>query len=221
MCAEYGRVIVLEDDLVCSPTVLRYFNRALDLYEKDGRIYSVSAYIYDCQRLRNTKRALVLPLTNSWGWATWQRAWVGFDPDEVVDQRTLESRTFRNFFDINGFYPLAALLLQSLNKHVDSWFIHWYYYIFRNGGMTIYPPRRYVENYGMRDGATHGSVFNPFALLVRYRPALLDRDVEFPDSSQTDYWALDLLRKSREVRAHRWISHIGRWKRRILRQWSL
>ncbi len=214
MCAEYGRVIVLEDDLTASPALLRYFNQALDRYEHVDRVYSVSAYIYDCPGLRETNRALVLPITNSWGWATWRRAWDGFDPDEKIEDRNLDSNTFQQLFNLAGLYPLANLLKESVKKSVDSWFIHWYFHIFRNGGVTIYPPRRYVENFGTREGATHGSRLNPFELLVR-KPEMLNRDVEFPDASQTDYWAMDLLKRCHEVVVHRWIARAGAAKRRL------
>jgi hypothetical protein len=216
MCAEYGRVIVLEDDLVVSPALLRYFGQALDRYEKETRIYSVSAHIYDCPELRKLKRGLILPITNSWGWATWQRAWTGFDPDMPIDEKNLKSATFRKFFNVDGFYPLSELLELSLEKSIDSWLIHWYYHIFINGGLTVYPPQRYVENHGMRQGATHGSALNPFHLLVRRRPEILDADIELPEPSQIDYWAMDLLKRCRETTVHRWISHAGRLKRRIL-----
>jgi len=218
VCSQYGRVIVMEDDLIASPSLLRYFNSALDRYKSDERVFSISGYIYDCPALRSINRALVLPITNSWGWATWQRAWSGFDPEELIDNETIKSPTFRNRFDINGFYPLASLLELSIERSVDSWFIHWYYYIFRCGGVTIYPPRRYVENHGMREGATHGSILNPFHLFVREQPEILDKDIQLPPTAVIDYWAMDVLKRCREVTVHRWISRAGRWKRKLLAQ---
>jgi hypothetical protein len=217
MCAEYGRVIVLEDDLITSPVLLRYFNTALDRYVDDTNVYSISAYIYDCPQLREFERALVLPLTNSWGWATWQRAWSDFKPDAKPDIGMLNSASFRNSFDLGGFYPLSALLRQAVEGRVDSWFIFWYLHIFERGGVTIYPPRRYVENYGLREGATHGSALNPYDLFA-HRPPLLDRLVEFPEASRKDYWAMDVLKASREVTLHRHISNLGRIRRSLLRR---
>ena len=43
---EYGRVIVLEDDLMTSPFFLRYMNDALNLYECEEKVISIHGYIY-------------------------------------------------------------------------------------------------------------------------------------------------------------------------------
>src|SRR5574340_1739744 len=42
LCRDYGRVIVLEDDLVTAPFFLRYMNDALDLYEDEEQVMHVS-----------------------------------------------------------------------------------------------------------------------------------------------------------------------------------
>jgi GT2 family glycosyltransferase len=41
---QYGRVIVLEDDLVTSPYFLRYMNEALDLYQNEHQVISIVGY---------------------------------------------------------------------------------------------------------------------------------------------------------------------------------
>lgn len=42
--SQYGRVIVLEDDLVTSPHFLEYMNAALQHYENDPKAFSIGAY---------------------------------------------------------------------------------------------------------------------------------------------------------------------------------
>src|SRR3954471_673938 len=46
LTGRFGKVIVLEDDLLPSPHFLAYMNDALNCYEKDERIISVHAYSY-------------------------------------------------------------------------------------------------------------------------------------------------------------------------------
>ena len=41
ICSRFGRVIVLEDDLVTAPHFLRYMNDGLDLYAADDRVIAV------------------------------------------------------------------------------------------------------------------------------------------------------------------------------------
>src|SRR5450631_620851 len=75
----YGRIIVLEDDLVTSPYFLHFMNKALDLYQDEPRVMQISGHIFPADVTAETD-AVFLPMTTSWGWATWQRAWQYFDP---------------------------------------------------------------------------------------------------------------------------------------------
>ena len=75
LCDEFGRVIVIEDDLLVSPAVLTWFNSALDKYADDSRIWQISAHQFDVPDFLARDEALFLHLTTSWGWATWKRAW--------------------------------------------------------------------------------------------------------------------------------------------------
>ena len=50
---EYGRVIVVEDDLVLSPYFLQYMNGALEYYKDVENIWSISGYSFQMRRLTN------------------------------------------------------------------------------------------------------------------------------------------------------------------------
>jgi GT2 family glycosyltransferase len=43
---EWGRVIVLEDDILTSPVFLDFMNDALDMYHSEERVASISGYIF-------------------------------------------------------------------------------------------------------------------------------------------------------------------------------
>jgi len=213
ICAGQGRVIVLEDDLVLSPIALRYFNDGLDYYKDDVRIWSIAGYLYDVPELRDSRKAIALPFAHPWGWATWARAWSRFSLDNRPRLTDLESAAFCQMFDVNGIYPFAAQLQQSIAGRVDSWFIHWYYTIFQNGGWSIFPPRRVLDNFGISQG-THGSALNPHEYLVE-RPTLLNEEVIFESMVSLNYAALDQLKRCRELRVQRFIATAGRAKRRL------
>lgn len=213
MVSTYGRVIVLEDDLVLSPIALSYFNDALEHYEHDTRVWSISGYISDVRSLRSYPRTLTLPFAHSWGWATWDRAWRQFDLDAEPESINRRAKSFELAFSMNGFYPYHLMLERSSSGQVDSWYAHWLYAIFRNGGRSVFPPRRVLDNYGISSG-THGGRLNPHERIVR-RPSLLQTVPEFSDAGEVDYFALDLLSKSWEARVQRCVFHLGYLKRRI------
>lgn len=48
---QYGRIIVLEDDMVTSPFFLTYMNQALEMYAEDDRVISIHGYVYPVNKL--------------------------------------------------------------------------------------------------------------------------------------------------------------------------
>jgi hypothetical protein len=207
------RVIVLEDDLVLSPPALTYFNEALRHYADTHNVWSIAGYTYDAPALRDSTATVALPFTHPWGWATWARAWDHFSLDDRPDPGSLNSRSFESAFDMDGLYPFTAQLKNSIEGRVNSWFIHWYYTVFKHRGISIFPPRRLVDNYGFRSGS-HASPLNPHERLVK-RPQLLDRVPEFCSADKIDYLALDMLRTCWELRVQRFIAEAGSAKRKI------
>ena len=77
-CEAAGRVIVVEDDLILAPRFVDYMLQALDRYEAEDRVYQVSGFMFPVDHPLEPD-AFLLPLTTTWGWATWARAWKAFD----------------------------------------------------------------------------------------------------------------------------------------------
>ncbi|HRU00618.1 MAG TPA: glycosyltransferase, partial [Victivallales bacterium] len=99
---QYGKIIVLEDDLVTSPHFLRFMNEALDLYEKEEDVISIHGYVYPIPDLPET---FFLKGADCWGWATWKRGWDLFEPDGKKLLRELKEKKLLKRFDFNGTYP--------------------------------------------------------------------------------------------------------------------
>jgi hypothetical protein len=151
LCDEYGRVIVLEDDLVTSPHFLSYMNDALALYENEDRVMQIAGYMFPVE-LDLKEDALFLPFTSSWGWATWERAWRHFDAEGTGHQRLVDDQNLRRAFDLNGNYGYSRMLESQLRGETDSWAIRWYLSVFLMNGLTLYPKKTLVGNLGF-DGS--------------------------------------------------------------------
>lgn len=218
VAAAYERVIVLEDDLVLSPLALHYFNTALDRYADESSVWSISGYVYDVPDLRQRQEAFFLPFAQSWGWATWNRAWSQFDMDAEVPVHLLDSASFRKAFSMNGLSDYATMLALARDGLIDSWFILWYLAIFRKGGLSLFPPVPYVANRGVSGrGGTHAGRWNPYDLLVK--PAFLGSAmVGMPDRVAVDYPAMDAIPRSWEASVIRTIHLAGAIKRRMRRR---
>lgn len=147
LCNEYGRVIVLEDDLETSPYFLEYMNTALTEYENECSVMQIAGYMYPLNSLVN-EDSFFLPFTSSWGWATWSRAWYHFDPSASAFQNLVSDPKLRRAFDLNGHYQYFKMLQSQLSGGTNSWAIRWYLSVFMLNGLVLYPKRSLVKNIG-------------------------------------------------------------------------
>jgi hypothetical protein len=147
LCNEYGRVIVLEDDLRVSPHFLHFMNASLDRFENDERVMQIAGYMFPV-KLTFNEDALFLPLTSSWGWATWQRAWQHFDSTASGYLTLANNKQLKRAFNLNGRYAYFQMLQAQISNEVDSWAIRWYLSVFLKKGLVLYPKTTMVENSG-------------------------------------------------------------------------
>lgn len=152
----FGRAIVLEDDLELSPNFLTYVNAALDRYEQESKVYQISGQLFDTPEFHERHSALFLPFTTSWGWGTWRRAWVRFDPMATGWEKLKSDRSLRRQFNLGGCYDFATMLERQMAKLGDSWAIRWYWSVFCNDGVVCFPPVSLVRNTGLDGSGTHG-----------------------------------------------------------------
>lgn len=158
---EYGKVIVLEDDLVVSSYFLKYMNEALDFYEKEEQVACIHAYVYPVkQRLPET---FFIKGADCWGWATWKRGWDLFCSDGKYLLEEINSRSLKKKFDFDNSYPYYEMLKQQIEGNNNSWAIRWYASAFLNDKLTLYPGRSLVNQIGMDGSGIHcdeNSIFN-------------------------------------------------------------
>lgn len=150
---QHERVIVLEDDMETSPHFLAYMNEALDRFENDDRVASIHGYVYPVEQ--SLPEAFFLPGADCWGWATWRRAWIHFNPNGQYLLNELKRRNLIRAFDFNGAYPYSKMLEGQIKGSNDSWAVRWYASAFLAGKLTLYPGRSLVHNIGNDSSGTH------------------------------------------------------------------
>lgn len=171
LCNEYGKLIVIEDDLVTSPYFLQYMNEALQLYEHTSEIVSIHGYIYPVWE--KMPESFFIRGADCWGWATWKRGWDLFNQNGKSLLEQLETRKLCNKFDFDGSYPYTAMLRDQIAGNNDSWAICWYASAFLAGGLTLYPGRSLVHNIGNDGSGTHCSATNALDVSLASKPILL------------------------------------------------
>jgi hypothetical protein len=165
---EYGKVIVLEDDLITSPYALQYFNDALRRYERQEEVMHIGAYMYPFKS-SDLPETFFSRIATSWGWATWKRAWDNFEPDinkliSCFDQQKI------NDFSIEGTMNFWKQMEEFKAGKNNSWAIRWYASIFLKGGLSLNPSQSLVNNIGHDGSGIHSGVNDIYKVVVRNRP---------------------------------------------------
>lgn len=151
---KFGRVIVVEDDLIVSPYFLCYMNDALEKYEDDERVASVSAFLnpVDVQ----APETFFLRYFACWGWATWKRAWKLFNPDSRDLLKKIRWKTRE--FNIDGKGPFYGILYCDKVGLNDSWAVRFYASCFLEGKLHLFPGQSMAIQSGMDGTGTHSGV---------------------------------------------------------------
>jgi cbb3-type cytochrome oxidase subunit 3 len=154
-CADRGRVIVLEDDLLVAPQFLTFLNRGLQRFADEESVFQVSGYMFPVS-IDQTCDGFFLPLINCWGWATWQRAWSQFDRSAagyILLERDLK---LRKRFNLDDHYDYFGMLRDQVTGKIDSWGVLWLLTVFLQDGLVFYPRKSLVHNVGVDGTGTHG-----------------------------------------------------------------
>jgi hypothetical protein len=145
----YGKVIVLEDDLVTSPYFLKFMNDALDYYENEKKVWHISGWNYpiDTDGLDDV---FLWRGMNCWGWATWRDRWQYFEKDLDKIIATFDQKAIKKFNVCNGTGFWDQIIANKMKKN-DTWAIFWYATIFKQGGLCLNPAKTFVDNIGIDD----------------------------------------------------------------------
>lgn len=161
LCDEFGRAIIVEDDLEVSSTFLAFMNTALDRYAHDDRVMQISGYMFPVE-IPSTDDALFVPLISCWGWGTWARAWARLGSGAAHYDRLASDRELRRQFDLDDAFPYFEMMEKQHRGDVDSWGIGWYLDVFAAGGLVLYPRKSVVANRGHDGSGAHRESESPF-----------------------------------------------------------
>ena len=149
----YGKVIVLEDDLVVAPYFLQFMNDALETYKDEPKVGHIQAC--DFTQDPSLPETFLIKWTGSWGWATWERAWKHFNPDGKALLEELEQRKLTYTFDFNGKYGFTRMLRRQIEGKNNSWAIRWNASLFLKDILSLNVGRSLVQNEGFDGSGTN------------------------------------------------------------------
>lgn len=179
--SKHGKVIVLEDDLVTGKGFLKYMNTALGKYEFQEQVMQVSGHCFPSKDILKANSSFFIPLTTSWGWGTWKRAWNKFDPMAKGYEALRSDKKMKHAFNLDGGYLFSDMMFNQMDAgKINSWAIRWWWCVFREKGLVLFPDKSLVANIGYDVQGTHTKGENPFPLDFDDNYFILD----FPDNIQ-------------------------------------
>lgn len=187
LCASHGRVIVVEDDLVLNPDFLAFMTDSLDRYADEASVMQVAGCTLSPPSGLTTD-AFFLPVTSTWGWATWQRAWRHFEwHADGYDTLKLDAEWLMRF-NLGGACEFTQMLDDRLAGRNDSWGILWWYAVSRRRGQVLYPAHSLVWNGGFDGSGVHCGESNLFtaADLERWISHALPHPLHWPPALEAD-----------------------------------
>lgn len=151
----FGKVIVMEDDLVTSKGFLSYMNKALEFYQDYPAVFSIAGYTYPKERMTIPEDypfdTYVCLRNCSWGWATWKDRWDKIDwtvPSYEYIKTHPACKEALNRMGDDEF----DILYDQKEKGLNIWSIQFTIAHFVNHAVAIYPCQSYVNNAGL-DGS--------------------------------------------------------------------
>ena len=153
---EFGRVIVVEDDILTSRYFLRYMNDALELYKDDNKAGAVSAYIQPMYVNKGLPQSFFSHDVGLWGWGTWQRVWKDYEFDAGILLEKIRKAGLEEKFNYGlKLKPCTRELTSVAADGVDTWDFQVKGSLFLHGRYVLKPCKPFSNNIGFDGTGLH------------------------------------------------------------------
>ena len=156
---QYGKIIVLEDDIVTSPYFLKFMNDALNFYENEEKVWHISGWNYPIES-KDSYETFLWRVMNCWGWATWQNRWIYYKKDTKELLGTFSEEDIYRF-NLDGVYDFWSQVVANDEEKINTWAIYWYATIFKKQGLCLNPATPLLRNIGFTKDGTHTKQTHP------------------------------------------------------------
>ena len=154
--SEYGRVVVLEDDVRAGPQLLEFLKHNLTKYQESNEIGHVNGYnLVPEEHLTNPDHASRLSIyPESYAWATWDRAWRFYDDD----LNWAKNASLKDLKKICGSTLNAMRWKQNFkdaaSERIDTWAYRWLASMWENN-LKVISPSKNISTYMGWENGTH------------------------------------------------------------------
>ncbi|WP_322775256.1 nucleotide-diphospho-sugar transferase [Synechococcus sp. CBW1107] len=160
--------IILEDDCLPHPDFFPYCANLLERYRYDTRVWSICGSNFQLGRKRGEASYYFSIHGDSWGWATWRRAWQHYPEAEWQWVNFRDAGRLDDIFPISRERDYWRGILDQLflQGSPDSWAYQWWLASWMNNALHAWPNACLISNRGFDGDGTHTFGDNQFASLA-------------------------------------------------------
>ena len=153
-----GEGVILEDDCLPVPQFFGFCSSLLAHFRDVPRVAHIGGFNCQNGRARGAGSYYFSRYFHVWGWASWRRAWDGYDVDMRDYPEFLASGALENLFErksVRAFWK--DIFDATAAGHVNAWDYQWAYRNFKDDRLAVIPNSSMIENIGFGENATHTS----------------------------------------------------------------
>jgi hypothetical protein len=211
--------IILEDDCLPDPSFFPFCEELLERYRNDVRVCQIGGVNFQFGNKVTEYSYYFSRYSHIWGWASWRRAWQGYDVEMRLWKdagRRKELRSILKEKEIIDYW--SAIFSRVYRNRIDTWDYQWSFHSMINGRLTVLPHMNLISNIGFNHDATHTTGESRFNNMERGH-------MEFPMKHPIDVSPNVLADRFTDVNHHmiqfnqdifyRIINGLRRWKNAI------
>ena len=150
----YGKVIVLEDDIVTGKYFLEFMNTALEKYADEKNVWHITGW-RDPVKKASADGSYFYPTMDCWGWATWSDRWQHFKKDALYYKSIFTPQMIWEFNIEGSDEGMWSQIEDNISGKINTWAIFWYATIFLQKGLCLAPMKSLVKNVGFDNSGVH------------------------------------------------------------------
>jgi hypothetical protein len=193
----FGKVIFHAEDVVTAPGFLTYMNSALDMYEDNERIFSVSGYSPPIKIPEDYLHdVFFLRRFNAWGFGTWKNRFdqVRYITPDEYERLVADKDRLRDFVN-GGGADMLEMLNEDAHGVIDAGDVKAMYAQFLSNQYTVYPRHSLTQNTGFDGSGEHCGAIDKHSVELWEKTS----DFDFSCEIQPDEGILKANRKFRAL----------------------
>ncbi|NCN11198.1 MAG: glycosyl transferase [Leptospira sp.] len=148
--------IILEDDIVPDSSFFLFCEELLIRYKDNEKIGMISANNFSFGKNKIDTSYYFSIYSHIWGWASWRRAWQGYDVDMIEYQNFKKNKLLEKLFndqnEINFWYDMFDKVAFD---NFNTWDFQWVFHNMKSNRLNIMPSVNLIENLGFGIDASH------------------------------------------------------------------